>query len=147
MGGSRWDSPIEVKWDAKPGRVWKGHIERTPITVMTYTTRTVGEVMIAIDGGDGGLLPDTDVTVTVTIASEPNVLSVPREALYTENGRPYVFKLAKKRIATGEGAGGGGHAEPDAGIDRLRLQEGDAVATGTTTGQPLQIGVPIKVVQ
>jgi HlyD family secretion protein len=27
------------------------------------------------------------------------------------------------------------------------LKEGDVVATGTTTGQPLQVGVPIKRVQ
>jgi HlyD family secretion protein len=27
------------------------------------------------------------------------------------------------------------------------LKEGDVVATGTTSGQPLQIGIPIQVVQ
>ena len=35
--------PILIKWDAKPGMVWHGHIERIPITVITYGTRNVGE--------------------------------------------------------------------------------------------------------
>lgn len=139
--------PIEIKWDAKPGKIWHGHIVRTPITVMTYTTRTVGEVLVEIDGGDGGLLPDTDVTVTVTIASEPNVLSVPREALYTENGKPYVYKLSKS---------GSQLVKTPVVVGTLNLtqvsilsglEEGDAVATGSTTGQPLQIDVPVKVAQ
>ncbi|HVZ83033.1 MAG TPA: efflux RND transporter periplasmic adaptor subunit [Terracidiphilus sp.] len=139
--------PIEVKWDAKPGKMWHGHIVRTPVTVTTYGTRTVGEVLVALDDADGELLPQTDVTVTVTIASEPDVLSVPREALYTENGKPYVFKLAKN---------GSGLVKTPVTIGTLNLtqvsilsglNEGDSVATGTTTGQPLQTGIPVKVVE
>ena len=41
--------------------------------------RSAGE----IDDADGGLLPDTNVTVTVTTSSEPNALSIPREALHS----------------------------------------------------------------
>ena len=37
---------ILIKWDAKPGMVWNGHIERTPVTVITSGTRSVGEVII-----------------------------------------------------------------------------------------------------
>ena len=66
---------IQIKWDAKPGRIWNGHIERTPVTVINLGTRSVGEVLVKIDDADGELLPDTNVTVTVTISSEPNALS------------------------------------------------------------------------
>ena len=89
---------IQIKWDAKPGAVWRGHIVRTPVTVMEYTTRNVGETMIAIDSGDDELLPETNVTVTVTTASEPNTLSIPRDALYSENGKAYVFRVAKGEL-------------------------------------------------
>ena len=41
--------PIQIKWDAKPGQQWHGHIVRTPVTVITYGTRNVGEVMVKID--------------------------------------------------------------------------------------------------
>ncbi|MGA8668720.1 MAG: efflux RND transporter periplasmic adaptor subunit [Terracidiphilus sp.] len=136
---------IQIKWDAKPGEVWHGHIVRTPITVITYTTRTVGEVMIDIDGGDGDLLPDTNVTVTVTTASEADVLTIPRESLYSENGKPYVFKVVNDGLVRTPVTTGAINLTQVAIL--AGLSAGDIVATGTTTGQPLQVGVPIKRVQ
>jgi HlyD family secretion protein len=136
---------IQIKWDAKAGEVWHGHIVRTPITVITYTTRTVGEVIISIDGGDGDLLPDTDVTVTVTTASEADALSIPREALYSENGKPYVFKVVKDGLVRTSVTTGTTNLTQAAIL--AGLSAGDVVATGTTTGQPLQVGVPIKRVE
>jgi HlyD family secretion protein len=136
---------IQIKWDAKPGRIWNGHIERTPVTVINLGTRSVGEVLVKIDDVDGDLLPDTNVTVTVTLSSEPNSLSVPREALRLENGKPYVFKVVK---------GGLQRTYVTTGTINLTqvailsgLVNGDLVATGTLSGQPLQEGVPIKVVR
>ena len=136
---------IQIKWDAKPGRIWNGHIERTPVTVINLGTRSVGEVLVKIDDADGELLPDTNVNVTVTLSSEPNSLSVPREALRLENGRPYVFKVVK---------GGLQRTYVTTGTINLTqvailsgLASGDLVATGTLSGQPLQEGVPIKVVR
>lgn len=137
--------PIDVKWDAKPNQVWHGHISQVPVTVITYTTRTVGEVLIELDGNDPGLLPDTDVTVNVTISSEPNVLSVPREALYTEGGKPYVYKLEGDQLKRTPVTVGNFNLTAVSILSGL--QEGDTVATGTTTGQPLQVGVPVKVLQ
>ena len=137
--------PIEIKWDAKPGQVWRGHIVSVPITVITYGTRTVGEVLIAIDGDDTGLLPETNVTVTVTTSSDSNVLSIPREALYSENGKPYVYKVegdGLKRTPVTTGTINLTQVAITSG-----LQEGDVVATGTTNGQPLQEDIPIERVQ
>jgi HlyD family secretion protein len=137
--------PIQIKWNAKPGQEWHGHIVRTPSTVIIYGTRNVGEVLVQIDDSNADLLPDTNVTVTVTTSSEPNALSVPREALHSENGKPYVYKVV-----------GGGLARTPVTIGTINLtqvailsglQEGDWVATGTTNGQPLQEGIPIKVMR
>ncbi len=136
---------ILIKWDAKPGQDWHGHIERAPVTVITYGTRNVGVVLVAIDDEDGTLLPDTNVNVTVTTSSEPNVMSIPREALYSSNGKPYVFKVADNKLV---------RTTVVTGIVNLTrvailsgLNEGDWVATGTLSGLPLQEGVPIKVVR
>ena len=138
--------PISIKWDAKPLLSWHGHIERTPVTVTTYGTRNVGEVLIHVDDNpEGELLPDTNVTVTVTTSSEPNALSIPRDALRSESGKTYVYKvdgseLKKTFVVTGTIT-----------ISQVAivsgLKSGDWVATGTTTGQPLQEGIPIKSVQ
>jgi HlyD family secretion protein len=137
--------PIVIKWDAKPGRTWQGHIERVPVTVMNLGTRTVGEVLVQIDGGDGGLLPDTNVTVTVTTSSESDVLSIPREALYSENGKTYVFKVVNGELRRSPVVTGAFNLTQVAILSGLK--DGEMVATGATSGQPLQQGIPIKVVQ
>jgi HlyD family secretion protein len=134
---------IVIKWDAKPGKEWHGHVDRPPITVTTYGTRHVGQVLVTVDDADGTLLPDTNVNVTVTTSSEPGVLSIPREALFSQNGQPYVFKvsgdtLVRTQVVTGI-----------VNLTRVAilsgLKDGDSVATGSLGTQPLQEGVPIKV--
>jgi HlyD family secretion protein len=136
---------VSIKWDAKPGREWHGHIVRLPVTVVTYTTRNVGEVLIDIDGTEDELLPDTNVTVTVTLSSEPNALSMPREALKEQNGKYYVYKVAHNKLV---------RVPITIGTPTLTqvpvltgLEEGDTVATGTVNGLSLQEDVPIKEVR
>jgi HlyD family secretion protein len=134
---------VIIRWDARPGEEWHGHIERLPASVVTYTTRNVGEVLVSIDEPKDGLLPDTNVTVQVTTSSQPNALSIPREALHSENGKYYVFKIVGdqlKRTKVTIGAPNLTQAPILSG-----LQEGDQVATGTTNGEPLQEGMPIKI--
>jgi len=135
-----------IKWDARQGIVWHGHIERTPSTVEQYETRRVGEALVHIDDSpDGQLLPNTNVTVTVTTSSQVDVMSIPREALRSENGKTYVYRidgdeLKKTYVATGA-----------INITQVAitsgLKNGEWVATGTTTGQPLQERVPVQRVQ
>jgi HlyD family secretion protein len=134
---------IQIKWDAKPDLSWQGHIIRIPSTVITYGTRNVGEVLVQLDDADGELLPDTNVTVTVTTAREANALTIPREALHSENGKSYVYKVAGNRLV---------RTPVTIGTPNLTqapilsgLNEGDWVATGTTNGLPLQEGIPIQV--
>jgi len=138
---------VEIKWDGdpKPGHLWTGHIVRVPTTVIQYTTRYVGETLIQFDSGDGGLLPDTPVTVTVTTSSVPDALTIPRQALYVENGKPFVFKVVGDELVRTPVTVG----SPNITLAPILsgLQEGDVVATGSISGLPLQEGVPIKVVQ
>ncbi|HZP04764.1 MAG TPA: efflux RND transporter periplasmic adaptor subunit [Terracidiphilus sp.] len=136
---------ITIKWDAKPGKEWHGHIVRLPVTVVTYATRSVGEVVVHIDDADSDLLPDTNVNVTVTTSSEPNALSIPREALHFENGKPYVYKVSGSELVRTPVTPGAFNLTREAIVSGL--QEGDWVATGSINGQPLQEGVPIKVVR
>jgi HlyD family secretion protein len=136
---------IQIKWDAKPGHIWNGHIERTPITVINLGTRSVGEVLVKIDDVDSELLPDTNVTVTATISSEPNTLSVPREALHSESGKTYVYKVVKGALQRTYVTTGTINLTQVAILSGL--EERDLVATGSENGQPLQEGIPIKVVR
>jgi HlyD family secretion protein len=136
---------VSIRWDAKPNREWHGHIARLPVTVVAYNTRNVGEVLVDLDGSEADLLPDTNVTATVTISSQPDALSMPREALHEQNGSYFVYKVVGnelQRVTVTIGAPNLTQVPILSG-----LQEGDLVATGTTNGQPLQEGVSIKEVR
>lgn len=134
---------VVIRWDAKPGVEWQGHIERLPASVVTYTTRNVGEVLVSIDEPKDGLLPDTNVTVQVTTSSQPDALTIPREALHSENGQYYVYKIVGSELKRTKVTIG---APTLTQVPILSgLVDGDWVATGTTNGQPLQEGMPIKI--
>lgn len=132
-----------IRWEGKPSMEWTGEIIRLPASVVTYTTRIVGEVMIALDKPDSGLLPDTTVTVRVTISQEPNALTIPHEALHSANGKYFVYKIVDGELKP---------TPVTVGVPSLTqapilsgLKAGDWVATGTTNGMPLQEDMPIKV--
>jgi HlyD family secretion protein len=137
--------PIKIVWDAIPGRSWQGHISRVPSTVITYGTRHVGAAIVTVDNADGTLLPETNVTVTVTTSSTPGILKIPREALHSGGGQDFVYLLSGETLR---------RVPVRVGVNNLTaiqivsgLSEGQTVATGTTNGQPIADGVPVKVVR
>ncbi|HKT25477.1 MAG TPA: efflux RND transporter periplasmic adaptor subunit [Terriglobales bacterium] len=80
--------PVNITWDALPGKSWHGEITQMPYTITTYGTRNVGQVLCGIDNDDRRLLPNINVTVNVSIANKKDVVTVAREALHDdENGR------------------------------------------------------------
>ncbi len=90
--------PVSIVWDAKPDRVWHGHIAHAPTTIITYGTRNVGECIITVDDAREDLLPNTNVTVTVTEMKRADVLSIPREALHTDGARNFVFRIVDHKL-------------------------------------------------
>jgi HlyD family secretion protein len=135
---------IKIVWDALPLRSWQGHITRVPSTVVTFGTRHVGAAIVTLDNADGTLLPDTNVTVTVTTSSTPDVLNVPREALHTSGGRDFVYVLDGDQLRRVPVKTGVITLTAIQIVDGLR--QGQSVAIGTTNGLPLVDGVPVKVV-
>jgi len=94
LGKLAVDQPVAIAWDALPGKSWHGEITQMPYTVTTYGTRNVGQVLCGVDNDDGRLLPNINVTATVSIANKRDIVTVAREALHDdENGRfVYVIK-------------------------------------------------------
>ena len=143
LGALRVGLPATIAWDALPDRLWHGHVVHTPSTVITYGTRNVGEVLVSVDDADGRLLPNTNVKVTVTEQKMDHVLTVPREALHSENGKSYVYRMEKnvlRRVPVTVGARNLTQVEITSG-----LSEHDVVALSTTNGEPLAEGVPVQV--
>jgi HlyD family secretion protein len=137
--------PATIAWDAKRDEVWHGHITRLPSTIITYgTSRNVGEVRVSIDDPDGALLPDTNVRVTITVSSQSNVLTVPRDALHSEHDSSYVYRVeggTLHRVAVTYGGLNTNDVQILSG-----LKPGDQVALTTTNGQPLSDGEPVRIV-
>jgi HlyD family secretion protein len=138
---------VTITWEAKPGKIWHGHITQAPTTVQSYLTRFVGECFIDVDDAVGDLEPNANVNVTVTTAQHPHVLSIPREALRLDGGQPYVFriidnKLVRTPIQTAGGIINLTQVEVVGG-----LAEGDVVALNATTNRDLTNGLEVTPVQ
>ena len=137
--------PVKIVWEAKPERVWHGHVEVAPTTIIAYNTRNVGEAMITVDDASGDLLPNTNVTVTVTTRQRFNVLSVPREALHTEGTTSFVYRVINhhlQRTVVQVGAQNLVRVEIVSG-----LTEKDTVALNATSNRDLANGLEIKPVE
>ena len=136
---------VKIVWDAKPDLTWHGHISRAPTTVITYGTRNVGEALITVDDAHGDLLPNTNVTVTVTVSQRFNVLSVPREALHTEGASNFVFRVIDGKLV-----------RTPVQIDVVTLTrveitggltEKDTVALNATSNRDLSNGLAVKIAE
>lgn len=137
---------VKIVWDAKPNTVWHGHVDRAPTTVITYGTRNVGEAIISVDDARGDLLPNTNVTVTVTEMQRFNVLSIPREALHTEGTQNFVYRIVNNKLS---------RTPVQVGVVNLTsveitggLAANDTVVLGAaTTGKELTDGLEVKQAQ
>ena len=86
--------PIEITWDAVPGRVWRTTVTNIPSTVKLHGARNVGETTSIVDNKDLKLLPNINVGVTIVTAEHDNVLVVPREALRMDDSKAYVLLVS-----------------------------------------------------
>lgn len=137
--------PVRIDWPAKPDKTWHGHIDQVPSTVITYGTRNVGECLITVDDARGDLLPNTNVTVTVTTSQRQGALSLPREALHTDGPQNYVYRVVKEKLV---------RTPVQLGVVNLTrveivsgLDEKDIVALSSTTNRDLTNGLSVRIVE
>jgi HlyD family secretion protein len=145
IGDLQLNNPVTIVWDAKPNLIFHGHIIRLPSSVIDYGTRRVGEVLVSIDDSNGVLLPNISVVVKVVTQEVRNALTVPREALHIEGGRDYVYVVTGSTLRRAPVVVG---ALNLTSVQILNgLKEHTLVALGTTNGQPISEGVPIRIVE
>ena len=82
---------VEILWDAHPDRVWNGRTEILPKQVVTRGTRNVGELLCSVSNERLDLIPNTTVDVRIQISEQPDVLVIPRGALYLDGNKRFVF--------------------------------------------------------
>jgi HlyD family secretion protein len=94
LGRVGLNMPVQITWDARPGQVWKGRVQKLPSEVVALNTRTVGEVTTIVDNPNHDLLPGVTVNATVISASAQDVPAMPKQALRRTGGVDGVYKLS-----------------------------------------------------
>ncbi len=121
--------PVNITWDALPGRNWPGVVQQLPTEIHPLGTRQVGEVLCTIENPQHVLVPGTNVNVEIRSRVVENALTIPKEAMRRDTSGAGVFVLKGdtihwRVIQTGTSS-----------INRVQiaegLAEGDAVALPT----------------
>ncbi|HXW93810.1 MAG TPA: efflux RND transporter periplasmic adaptor subunit [Terriglobales bacterium] len=138
-------NPIEVTWDAMPGRIWSSTVTALPTVIKLHNTRNVGEITCMVDNHDFKLLPDVNVGVTIVTGERQGVLVVPREAVHQEEGSTYVYQIMDNELH---------RRDVRTAISNLTevevisgLEENALVALAPLNTKPLHDGLSVKVVR
>jgi len=134
--------PVEITWDAVPGRIWQCQVNAIPSTVRLRGSRNVGETTCIVDNKDLKLLPNVNVGVTIVTAARDGVLLVPREAVRMDDSRPYVLRVVGHELK---------RREVETSLSNLTqveitkgLAPSDMVAISSLNGKPLGEGTQVK---
>ena len=134
--------PIEITWDAVPGRMWHSAVTAVPSTVKLRGSRNVGETTSIVDNQDLKLLPNINVGVTIVAAEHDKVLVVPREAVRVDDSKPYVLlvvghELKRRDVETSL-----------TNLTQVEITSGlsakDVVAINALNGKPIGDGTQVK---
>jgi len=135
-------NPIELTWDAIPGRIWHATVNSVPSTVKLHGSRNVGETISIVDNKDMKLLPNINVGVTIVNAQRENVLVVPREAVRMDDSKPYVLQVVGRQLK---------RQDVETSISNLTQVEivrgialNDMVAISSSNGKTIGDGTQVK---
>jgi HlyD family secretion protein len=135
-------APIEITWDAVPGRIWQGKVNAIPSTVRLRGSRNVGETTCIVDNKDLKLLPNVNVGVTIVTAEHDGVLVASREAVRMDDSKPYVLQVVGHELK---------RRDVETSLSNLTqvevtrgLSANDMVAISSLNGKPLGDGTQVK---
>jgi HlyD family secretion protein len=143
IGRLQKNQPVEVTWDAFPGRIWQGTLSNLPTSIVAVGSRNVGEVTCRVDNADLKLLPNVNVSVAIITAEVGNALAVPREAVHQDGGQRFVYDvvdgvLKRHNVQTG--------LSNLTDIQILTgLEDNAEVALNAVNGKPLQDGLQVQI--
>jgi HlyD family secretion protein len=98
LGKLQVGQPATITWEGAPGRVWHGQLQAKPLAVTRTGARSVGECTITLNDDHGDLPLDTNVAVIVSTERRAHVLTIPREALHSEDGAHFVYRVVDGRL-------------------------------------------------
>jgi HlyD family secretion protein len=122
LGRVALGQPVTIRWEALPGKVWNGVVDRMPTSIQTLGSRQVGEVVCVIENPGHDLIPGNNVDAEIRTAVADNALAIPKETLRHDAQGDYVFLL---RGAT---------------VERRNVKTGVSNVTGTQIAEGLAEG-------
>lgn len=129
LGALEEGEPVNITWDALPSRTWVGKTESTPKQVVAFGTRSVGELLCAVNNDKLELLPKINVNVRINSKERNNVLAVPRGAVASEGGHRFVYVVVRNQLGVGKST-----------LEKREIQVGIADATSFEVVSGLQEG-------
>jgi RND family efflux transporter MFP subunit len=97
LGRVRAGQRMRVTSNAYPDRSWTARVSELVPHVIVRNNRSVSEGLALVDAPTDGLVPGMNVDVDVIVEDVSDALQVPAAAVYTEDGRPFVYRIAKGR--------------------------------------------------
>jgi HlyD family secretion protein len=142
LGRVRQGLPVQITWDAAPGKSWQASVEKMPTQITPLGTRMVGEVWAMCENPSLDLPPGANVNVRIRSQEVENAVTVPKAALRRQGDELGAYVLAGNRIEWRRveiGAASEVKAEVRSG-----LRPGEAVAL--PSDRPLEAGMEVRAV-
>ncbi len=142
LGRVKAGLPVQITWDAAPGKTWQASVDKMPTQITPLGTRMVGEVWALCENPSLDLPPGANVNVRIRSQVVENAVTVPKAALRRQGDDLGAFVLAEGRVEWRRveiGAASEVKAEVRSG-----LRPGDAVAL--PADRPLAAGMEVRAV-
>jgi HlyD family secretion protein len=91
--------PVTITWDALPGRIWQGVVERIATQIVRLESRQVGEVVSVIENPGRDLAPGANINVAIRSRVAENAVALPKECMRREGGVAGVYVLNGDRVS------------------------------------------------
>jgi len=140
LGRVRVGLEAALTWDALPGKVWSGRVERIPTQVAAMGSRQVGEVLVRAANTGLSLPPGANINAEIRAETVESALSVPKAALH-RNGPAVGVYVLEAGILAWRPVRMGVSTVSDAQVVE-GLSEGELVALPGST--PLVAGTAVK---
>lgn len=140
LGRVRIGLPVQITWDAAPGKTWQASVEKMPTQITPLGTRMVGEVLAMCENPSLDLPPGANVNVRIRSQVVENAVTVPKAALRRQGDELGAFVLSGDKVEWRRveiGAASEVKAEVRSG-----LRPGDAVAL--PADRPLASGMEVR---
>jgi HlyD family secretion protein len=99
LGALEPGESVKITWDALPNRSWEGRTTVIPKQVVARGTRSVGELLCAVNNEKIELLPNINVNVRINAKERFHVLAVPRGAVELQGGNRYVYVVKENSLS------------------------------------------------